>query len=116
MSNPASRSAAWHRRFWPLLLVCGLALALVAAWTALWFYAAGQAKAEMAAWRERERQAGRQQDCASLSVGGYPMGIEVRCVGAGFEIEGTPSYRLDLPSVLATVRAHGPAENLGTAR
>jgi hypothetical protein len=72
----------------------------------LWFYAAGQAKAEMAAWRERERQAGRQQDCASLSVGGYPMGIEVRCVGAGFEIEGTPSYRLDLPSVLATVQVY----------
>jgi hypothetical protein len=108
MSNSASPAAAPRRRFWPLFLVFGLVVALVVAWTGLWFYVAAQAKAEMATWRERERQAGRQQDCASLSVSGYPFRIEMRCAGAGFELKGTPAIRLDLPSVLAMVQIYDP--------
>jgi hypothetical protein len=90
------------------LLVFGVAVALLVAWTGLWFYAAGQAKAEIAAWRERESQAGRQQDCASLSVGGFPLRIEVRCTGARFELEGAPNVKLDLPSALAMVQIYDP--------
>ena len=108
MPTLASPAAAPRRRSWPLFLVFGLVAALAVAWTGLWFYVAAQAKAEMDTWRERERQAGRQQDCASLSVGGYPFRVEVRCVGASFELAGTPSVKLRLPSVLSTVQLYDP--------
>jgi hypothetical protein len=108
MSPVAPPVAAPRRRYWPLFLVLGLVLALAAAWTGLWFYVAAQAKAEMDTWRAREREAGRQQDCASVSVGGYPFRIEVRCVGASFELAGTPTVTLRLPSLLAAVQVYDP--------
>jgi hypothetical protein len=108
MSHSAFPSTARRRRFWPLLLASGLVVALAVAWTGLWFYAAAQAKAEIAAWFERERQTGRQQDCAALSVGGYPFRIEVRCAGASFELQEMPGYRLNLPSVLGMVQIYDP--------
>src|SRR5260370_15335146 len=108
MSNSAFPTAAPRRRFWPLFLVFGLVVALIVAWTGLWFYVAAQAQSEIATWRERERQAGRQQDCASLSVSGYPFRIEVRCDGASFELEGMPAIKLDLPSALAVVQIYNP--------
>jgi hypothetical protein len=108
MSRFASAAAPPRRRLWPLFLIFGLVVALLIAWTGLWFHAAAQAKAEIAAWRERERQAGRQQDCASFAVGGFPFRIEVRCAGAGFELEGAPTTKLDLPAVLAMVQIYDP--------
>jgi hypothetical protein len=88
--------------------VLGFIVTLAVAWTGFWFYAAAQAKTEIASWRERERQAGRRQDCASLSVAGYPFRIEVRCAAGNFELQGTPTLRLDLPSVLAMVQVYDP--------
>ena len=111
MSNPSSRPSRSRR--WPLFLVLGLVVALAVAWTGFWFYAAAQAKTEIASWRERERQAGRRQDCASLSVGGYPFRIEVRCADGSFELRGTPTLRLDLPSVLAVVQVYDPRLLIG---
>ncbi len=105
MSNP---SIASRPRRWPLFLVLGLVVAFALAWTGFWFYAAAQAKTEISSWRERERQAGRRQDCASVSVGGYPFRIEMRCAAANFELQGTPTLRLDLPSVLAVVQVYDP--------
>jgi len=97
------------RRSWPLFLALGLVVALVAAWTGLWFYLSAQAKAEFATWRERERQAGRQQDCTSFSVSGYPLQIEMHCTDASFEVEGSPVLKLTLPSVSAGVQVYDPS-------
>jgi hypothetical protein len=97
-----------RRRIWPLFVVLGLLAALAAAWTGLWFHFAAQAKAEFASWRERERQAGRQQDCASLSVAGYPLRIELHCTGGRFEVEGSPPVRIALPSIAAGVQVYDP--------
>jgi hypothetical protein len=108
MSNSAFPSTAPRRRIWPLLLIFGLLVALAVAWTGLWFHVAAQARTAIAAWFDHERQAGRQQDCASLSIGGYPFRIEVRCAGAGFELAEAPGYRLNLPSVLAMVQIYDP--------
>jgi len=91
MSNSTVPSKASRRRLWPVV-VFGVVAVLVIAWTALWFYAAAQAKTEFSAWRERERQAGRQQDCASLSVGGYPLAVKVHCAGADLEMQELPGY------------------------
>src|SRR5262249_56974449 len=62
MMSPSAVSAAAPRRRWPLFLPFALMVLLAAAWTGLWFYAAARAEAEIALWRERERQAGRPQD------------------------------------------------------
>jgi hypothetical protein len=100
--------AALRRRRWPLFLPFALVVLLAIAWTAFWFYAADRAKTEIAAWREREFNAGRAQDCASQSIAGYPFRIEVSCAGAAFELKGTPTLALKLPSVLAAVQVYDP--------
>src|SRR5262249_59893334 len=83
------------------------------AWTGMWFYAVARAEAEIALWRERERQAGRAQDCASQSIGGYPFRIEVRCGGASFELKGTPTLQLKLPLALVAVPVYDPKLVIG---
>jgi len=97
-----------RRRRWPLFLPFVLVVLLAVAWTAVWFYAAGRAQDEIAVWRGREAKAGRTQDCASQSIAGYPFRLEVRCGGASFELKGTPTLRLNLPSVLAAVQVYDP--------
>jgi hypothetical protein len=97
-----------RRRLWPLFIPFVLVVLLAAGWTALWVYAAGRAETELAAWRASERQAGRLQDCASQSIGGYPFRIEVRCGGASFELKGKPTLQLKLPLLLAAVQVYDP--------
>jgi hypothetical protein len=109
MSHSAYPAAVLRRRRWPLFVPFALVLLLAIAWTGLWFYAAARAEAEIAAWRAREWQAGRHQDCASQSIGGYPFRIEVRCGAATFELKGAPTLRLSLPSVLAAVQVYDPS-------
>jgi hypothetical protein len=109
MTHPVLR----RRRRWPLFLPFALVVLLAAAWTGFWFYAAARVEKETAAWRERERQAGRQQQCASQSIGGYPFRIEVRCDGASFELKGTSTLLLKLPVVLAVVQAYDPSLVIG---
>jgi hypothetical protein len=113
MSHSAYRAAVPRRRRWPLVLPFALVALLAIAWSGLWFYAAARAEAEIAAWRERELQAGRSQDCASQSIDGYPFRIEVRCGGASFELKGTPALRLKLPFVLAAVQIYDPKLVIG---
>jgi hypothetical protein len=97
-----------RRRLWPLFVPFVLVVLLAAGWTALWVYAAGRAETELAAWRASERQAGRLQDCATQSIGGYPFRIEVRCGGASFELKGKPTLQLKLPLLLAAVQVYDP--------
>jgi hypothetical protein len=108
MSHSAYRAALPRRRRWPLFLPFAVVVLLAVAWSGLWFYAAARAETEIAAWRARELQAGRFQDCASQSIGGYPFRIELRCGATTFELKGTPSLRLQLPSALAAVQVYDP--------
>ncbi|MCC6775757.1 MAG: DUF2125 domain-containing protein [Hyphomicrobiales bacterium] len=93
---------------WPLLAPIALVAVLAIAWTGVWFYAAGRAETELAAWRQRESQAGRRQACATQSIDGYPFRIEMRCGGASFGLNGQPSLDLRLPQVLAAVQVYDP--------
>lgn len=108
MSHHAYRAAVPRRRRWPLFLPFAILVLLAVAWTGLWFYAAARAEAEIAAWRAREFQAGRFQDCASQSIGGYPFRLEVRCGAATFELKGAPTLRLSLPVILAAAQIYDP--------
>src|SRR5262249_32295565 len=106
--SPSPFPPAPPRRRWPPFLPFAIIVVLAAAWTALWFYAAARADAEIALWREREQQTGRAQDCASQSIGGYPFRIEVRCGGASFELKGTPTLQLKLPLALVAAPRSDP--------
>jgi hypothetical protein len=108
MSGSAHPARAPRRRRWPLFLPVVLVGVLAVAWTGVWFYAAARAEKEIASFREREFRAGRLQDCASQSIGGYPFRIEVRCGAATFTFKGSPSIELKLPSVLTAVQVYDP--------
>src|SRR5262249_52191892 len=108
MSYPVRPQPSPRRRLWPLLVFFGVLLVLAARWTGLWFSAREGATAEVASWREQERQAGRRQDCASEATGGFPFRIELRCSGASFELSGTPTLTLKLPLMVAAVRIYDP--------
>jgi hypothetical protein len=110
MSRSTYAAAASRPRRWLLLVPFALVLGLAVAWTGLWFYAAARAETEMVAWRKREAQAGRMQECASHSITGYPFRIEVRCNGAGFELKGSPTaIMLKLPFVMVAVQIYDPS-------
>jgi len=105
--------AAPRRRHRLLFVPFALVVVLAAAWTGVWFYAASRAEADLAAWRQRERQAGRTQTCASQSIGGYPFLLEVRCGGAGLELQGTPTLQFKLPLTVAAVQVYDPKLLIG---
>ena len=113
MSRSDFRSAAPRRRRWLLFVPFALVVVLAAVWTGVWFYAASRAEADLAAWRQLERQAGRTQNCASQSIGGFPFLLEVRCGGAGLELQGTPTLQFKLPLAVAAVQVYDPRLLIG---
>src|SRR5262249_51015706 len=90
MPDSGLRSAAPRRRRWLLFVPFVLVGVLAAAWGGVWFYAARRAEVGLGAWRQRERQAGLTQTCASQSIGGYPFLLEVHCGGAGLSSRACP--------------------------
>src|SRR5262245_30452136 len=105
--------SAVPRRRWMLFAPFAVVVALAAGWSAWWFYAAARAEADLAAWRENELQAGRTQHCASQSVGGYPFRIEVRCEGAGLQLNGAPTLQLKLPTAVVAAQVYDPKLLIG---
>ena len=112
MPHAGSVSAVPRRR-WMLFTPFAAVLVLAMGWSALWFYAVGRAEADLAAWRETERQAGRIQHCASQSIGGYPFRIEVRCDGAGLQLDGAPTLQLKLPTAVVAIQVYDPKLLIG---
>ncbi len=97
-----------RRRRWPLVALFAVVVAIAVIWTGFWFYASERASTEFAAWRVREAAAGRTQECASQTIGGYPFRIEVLCNGASFELKGRPTLRLALPAIAAALQVYDP--------
>ncbi len=93
MTEPYSSAKTARWIVGPLLAV----LALAAAWSAFWYFAAQKTEAVVAAWIAREAQFGRTYDCASRTVGGYPFRIEVRCAA--------PSATVRDPHVAVSIEA-----------
>jgi hypothetical protein len=102
-----------RRRRWPLFVPFALVALAAIAWSGLWLYASARAETEIVAWREREARAGRAQDCATQSIGGYPFRIEVRCDGATFILAGAPTLQFKLPSALAVAQLYQPTLAIG---
>src|SRR5215207_9656516 len=76
-----------RRRSWLIALPLAIVVALGVAWTALWFYAAGEAETRLNDWQAQQAKGGRAFTCASRSVGGYPFRIEVTCAGVAVELK-----------------------------
>src|SRR5207302_6022065 len=110
MPHSASTRVVRRRR---LFVPVAVVVVLAAGWTGFWFYAAARAEADLAAWRESARQAGRAQDCASQSIGGYPFRIEVHCDGASLQLKGAPTLQLKLPLAEVAVQVYDPKLVIG---
>ena len=82
-----------RRRSWLIALPLAIVVALGVAWTALWFYAAGEAETRLNDWQAQQAKGGRAFTCASRSVGGYPFRIEVTLHGCERGIEGRAAGR-----------------------
>src|SRR5262249_53903941 len=72
-------TAARPPRRWRIVLPLAVVILLALGWSGFWFYAAGRAQSEFAAWRTRQAAAGREVSCASESVSGFPFRLELRC-------------------------------------
>jgi hypothetical protein len=88
-----------------VLVVIGLA----GAWTVFWNYAAAEAEATIAGWRQREARLGRVYSCGSQTIGGFPFRIEVRCGDAAAELRNIqPPLSLKLKDVLIVAQVYQP--------
>ena len=97
------------RRPWLIAMPLILVLALAAAWSGVWFYAAGEAEKRMDAWREQQARAGRVFGCGSQTVGGFPFRIEVRCTGATAELnDAQPALAIKLKEIVAVAQIWDP--------
>jgi len=78
-----------RRRPWLIATPLVLVLALAAAWSGVWYYAAGEAEARVNDWQAQQAKAGRVFSCGSQKVGGFPFRIEVRCGDVAVELKDT---------------------------
>ena len=78
-----------RRPRWLLILLVILIL-VAAAWSGFWYFAARTVEKNVTAWMEQEARFGRVYACASRTVGGYPLRIEMRCTDPVVEIKTAP--------------------------
>ena len=62
-----------------IAVLFGLAVLIGGAWTAFWFYAAGETGRSLDAWMAQEAAQGRRWVCPSRAIAGFPMAMEVTC-------------------------------------
>jgi hypothetical protein len=75
-----------RRRSWPGIFIV-LLIVLAGLWGGAWYYGSGVLERTIDGWKAREAQAGRVYSCATQTIGGFPFGIEVRCVDAAAEFK-----------------------------
>lgn len=98
-----------RRRSWLIATPLILVLALAAAWSGFWYYAAGQAETRINGWQTQQTNAGRAFTCGKQAVGGFPFRIEVRCADACVELKDTqPPLSLKLKEILVVSQIWDP--------
>jgi len=71
----------------PIIVVTAVVAAAIVGWSLFWYIASRKAEATLAAWMEREAQAGRSWICPDQRIAGYPLDIEVSCANPLFQGE-----------------------------
>src|SRR5688572_26722093 len=98
-----------HRRPWLIAMPLVVVVALAAAWSGVWYYAAGEAEARINDWQAQQATAGRVFSCGSQKVGGFPFRIEARCVNASVELKDTqPPVAIKLKEILVVAQVWDP--------
>lgn len=98
-----------RRRIWPVVLPVCIVLVLAAGWCLLWYYAAGVANREMAAWIQREAAAGRVYSCGSQNIGGFPFRLAFACTTAAAAINNTqPPLSVNAKAVTVAAEVYHP--------
>jgi hypothetical protein len=101
------RAEARPPRRWRIVAPAALVLILAGGGSGFWFYAAGRAQDELAAWRVREAAAGREVSCASESISGFPFRLELRCSDPALNVQKS-RLALNAKSLLAAVQIYQP--------
>lgn len=113
MRTSATRPRRPLRR-WPILVPVAIVILAAIAWSWLWYYAASVADRTMAGWIEREAAAGRVYSCGTQSIGGFPLGLTVRCTGASAQIKSTvPPYDVKAGDVSFSAEIYRPTRLVG---
>ena len=99
--------AARPPRRWRIVLPLAVVGLLAAAWSGFWYYAAGRAESEFAAWRAREAARGREVSCASQSIAGFPFRLELRCSAPALTLTRNKAS-LQAKDMLAVVQVYQP--------
>src|SRR5437763_16931902 len=98
-----------RRRSWLIATPLIIVLALAAAWSAFWYYAAGQAETRINGWQTQQASAGRAFTCGKQAVGGFPFRIELRCTDVSAELKDTqPPLALKLKEILVVSQIWDP--------
>lgn len=98
-----------RRRHWLIATPLIVVLVLAAAWSAFWYYAAGQAEARINDWQAQQAKAGRVFSCGSQKVGGFPFRIEVRCGDVAVELKDTqPPLAIKLKEIHVVAQVWDP--------
>jgi hypothetical protein len=98
-----------RRRPWLIAMPLVLVLALAAAWSGIWYYAAGEAEARVNDWQAQQAKAGRVFSCGSQKVGGFPFRIEVRCGDVAVELKDTqPPLAIKLKEIHVVAQVWDP--------
>ena len=98
-----------RRGRWLIAAPLALVLILGAAWTGVWFYAAGAAEKRLDDWRAQQAHGGRTFACGGQAVGGFPFRIEVRCADATVELkDAQPPIAIKLKEILAVAQVWDP--------
>lgn len=71
----------------PILMIAAVVVAAIVGWSLFWFIASRKAETTLAAWIEREAQAGRSWICPERRIAGYPLDIEISCANPLFQGE-----------------------------
>lgn len=103
-----------RRRRWPILMPLAIVIVLAIAWFWVWYYTASIADRTMAGWIEREAAAGRIYSCGTQSIGGFPLGLTVRCANAAARIKNTvPPYDVKAGDVSFSAEVYRPTRLIG---
>lgn len=95
-----------------IIILGGLVLFVVLAWTAGWFFVAGQVRQQVELLALGDGETSPQLQCGTLDVGGYPFRFDVECTNAAL-VSG--DLLVEVPGIRASAMAWRPTHVVASA-
>jgi hypothetical protein len=96
-----------------IIILGGVVLLVVAAWSGAWFFVAGQIREQVAALALADGETSPQVQCETLGVGGFPFRFDVACTGASVV---SADLLVEVPEVRMSAMVYRPNHLLGFAQ